>query len=225
MLSLGTLQGTAFGGMPLPPSVISACREQDCPRQRLLAVWTFFVHPRTFLPPRHGPRAWYEMGQGCQILWPQNSPSKSCCPAPRAGRRILMSSGLCHDRSSLVPPWAPEPLRLPKAHSWRFGVRGTLSLIVLWNDTDRYDIRGAHSLAPLWSDTDLAVEGSLGNWAGLISLVILSLSFVQSKFSLDFAFYIRHLGRTILLHLQTPEFYKNSKFFFPFHEPRMPPGS
>ena len=48
---------------------------------------------------------------------------------------------------------------------------------------------------------------------------------MRSKFSLDFAFYIRHPGRTILLHLQTPEFYKNFKFFFPFHEPRMPPGS
>ena len=55
-------------------------------------------------------------------------------------------------------------------------------------------------------------------------LVILSLSFMKSKFPLDFAFYIRHHGRTILLHLQTPKFYRNSKFS-PFHEPRMPPGS
>ena len=48
------------------------------------------------------------------------------------------------------------------------------------------------------------VEGFLGNWLGLISLVILSLSFVRSKFPLDFAFYIRHPERTVLLHLQTP---------------------
>ena len=66
----GTLWETALGGVPLSPSVISVCREQDCPRQRLLIVWTFFIRPRTFLPPRHGPWAWYEMSWGCQILWP-----------------------------------------------------------------------------------------------------------------------------------------------------------
>ena len=69
-LSFGTLWETALSGVPLSPSAISVCREQDCPQQRLLAVWTFFVRPRTFLPPRRGPWAWYEMGQGCQILWP-----------------------------------------------------------------------------------------------------------------------------------------------------------
>ena len=104
------------------------------------------------------------MGRGCQILWPHNSPSKSCCPAPRVGRRILMSSGPCHG----------------------------------------------------WS--------SLGNWAGLISLVILSLNFVRIKFPLDFAFYIRYPGRTVLSHLQTPEFCRNSKFS-PLQESRMPPRS
>ena len=55
--SLRTLWETALGGVLLSPSVISVCREQDCPRQRLLAVWTFFVRSRTFLPPRCGPRA------------------------------------------------------------------------------------------------------------------------------------------------------------------------
>ena len=50
MLSLGTLWETALGGVPLPPSVISVCREQDCPRQRLLAVRTFsFVIGHFFL--------------------------------------------------------------------------------------------------------------------------------------------------------------------------------
>ena len=77
---------------------------------------------------------------------------------------------------------------------------------------------------PLRSDANLAIEGFLGNWAGLISLVILSLSFVRSKLPLDFAFYIRQPRRTVLLHLQTPEFYRNSKFPPP-HEPRMPPRS
>ena len=33
-------------------------------------------------------------GSGPYILWPYNSPSKSCYPTPRAGRRILMLLGL-----------------------------------------------------------------------------------------------------------------------------------
>ena len=123
------------------------------------------------------------------------------------------------------PSWAPEPLRLPKARSWRFSVWGALSLILLWNNADRFGIQGVHSLVPLWSDVDLAVGDFLGNWAGLISLVILSLSFVRSKFPLDFAFYIMHSWRTVLLHLQTPEICGNSKFPPSPHEPRMPPRS
>ena len=87
-------------------------------------------------------------------------------------------------------------------------------------------MRGAHSLALLWSSADLAIGGFLGNWAGFISLIILSLSFVWIKFSLNCAFYIRHPRRTILLHLQTPEFCRNSKpLFFFLHEPKMPPRS
>ena len=160
------------------------------------------------------------MGRGCQILWPYNSPSKSCYPAPRARRRILMLSGLCHGRLSLVPLWTPGPLRLPKAHSWHFGVRGALSLILLWDDADRLDIRDVHSMVPLWSGADLTVEGSLRNWAGFISLGIPFLSFVRGKSSPDFAFYIRCLRRTILLHLRAPESCRNSKFFH-FHEPRI----
>ena len=37
-----------------------------------------------------------EWDEASRTFWPHNSPSKSCCPAPRAGRRILMSSGLNH---------------------------------------------------------------------------------------------------------------------------------
>ena len=122
------------------------------------------------------------------------------------------------------PLWMLEPLRLPKACSWNFGIRGAPSLIPFWSEADCFGIRGAHSLVPLWSDVDLAVEGFLGNWAGLISLVILFLSFVRIKFPLDFAFYIRHPGRTVLSHLQTPEFCRNSKFFT-FQETRMSPKS
>ena len=60
-----------------------------------------------------------------------------------------MFSNLCHGRSSLVPPGAPGSLRLSKAHSWRFGVRGALPLILLGDDADRFCIWGAHSMAPL----------------------------------------------------------------------------
>ena len=118
----------------------------------------------------------------------------------------------------------PEPLHLPKARSWRFGIWGAPSLMPLWSNTDHFGIRGAHSLVPLWSNADLAIKDFLGNWAGLILLVILSLNFVQIKFPLDFAFYIRHLSRTVLSHLQTPEFCRNSKFST-LQELRMPPRS
>ena len=98
----GTPEEAVFKGVPLFPSVISVCRGHDCPRQRLLAVWTFFVRRRTFLPPRRGLWAWYEMGWGCQILWPHNSPFKSCCPAPRTERRVLLSSSPRHGLSSPI---------------------------------------------------------------------------------------------------------------------------
>ena len=60
-----------------------------------------------------------------------------------------MFSGLCHGRSGLVLLLAPGPLYLPKARFWRFGVRGALSLILLWDDAGRFGIWGAHSIAPL----------------------------------------------------------------------------
>ena len=60
-----------------------------------------------------------------------------------------MSSGLYHGRLSLIPLWAPGPLRLPKACSWRFDIRGALSLIFLWDGVDRFDIRNVYSMAPL----------------------------------------------------------------------------
>ena len=60
-----------------------------------------------------------------------------------------MFSGLCHGRSGLVLLLTPGPLHLPKACFWRFGVRGVLSLILLWDDAGRFSIRGAPSIAPL----------------------------------------------------------------------------
>ena len=147
------------------------------------------------------------MGQGCQILWPHNSPSKACCLAPRVGRRILMSSGHCHSWSSLVPCRASSPAQGTLLAFWytRCAVSNTFM-------ERRWSLRYMRRafIGALWSDVDLAVEGFLGNWVGLISLVIPSLNFVRIKFPLDFAFYIRHPGRTVLSHLQTPEFCRNS---------------
>ena len=117
----------------------------------------------------------------CQILQPHNSPSKSYCPAPRTEMRILMFSGLYHGRLSHVPLWALGFLRLPKARSLHFGVRGASSLVLPWGDADRFGIRNMYSMAPLWSGTDLAVEGSLWNWAKFISLDIPSFSFVRDE--------------------------------------------
>ena len=66
-------QGGCLQGRAAFSSVTSVRRGQDCPQQRLLAVWTFFIRPQTFLPPRRGTWAWYEMGWSCQILWPHTS--------------------------------------------------------------------------------------------------------------------------------------------------------
>ena len=60
-----------------------------------------------------------------------------------------MFSDLYHGRLSLVPLWAQKPLRLPKARSRRFSVRGALSLILLWDDADRFGIRNLYSMAHL----------------------------------------------------------------------------
>ena len=60
-----------------------------------------------------------------------------------------MFLSLCHGRLSLVPLWAPGPLRLPKVRSWHFGVRGALSLMLLWDDADCFGIRSVYSMAPL----------------------------------------------------------------------------
>ena len=81
-----------------------------------------------------GVALWFEMewAEAFRTLWPHNSPSKLYCSAPRMGRRILTLSGLYHGRLSLVPLWVPGFLRLPKACSWCFDVRGALSLMLFW---------------------------------------------------------------------------------------------
>ena len=60
-----------------------------------------------------------------------------------------MFSGLYRGRLSLIPLWVPGFLRLPKVRSLRFGVRGALSLMLFWDDADRFGVRNAHSMVPL----------------------------------------------------------------------------
>ena len=60
-----------------------------------------------------------------------------------------MFSGLYRGRLSLIPLWVPGFLRLPKARSWRFGVRGALSLMLFWDDADHFGIRNVYLMAPL----------------------------------------------------------------------------
>ena len=166
------------------------------------------------------------MSQGYQILWPHNSPSKPCCLVPRTKRRVLMSLGSCRGLSSPILDEC-QGLFACLRHTPSVSVYGASPhQYFLWRDTDHFGMWGTHSLVFLWSGADLAVEGFLENWARFISLVILSLSFVRINFPLDRAFYIRHLGRIILLHLQTTDFYKNSKFIFPLmnRECRLDPG-
>ena len=123
-----------------------------------------------------------------------------------------MFLGLCHGQLSLVPLWALGPLHLPKAHSWRFGIQGALSIILLWDDADRFGIRSVYSMVPLWSSTDLAIEGSLGNWAKFISLDIPSLSFVHGEFS-RFRLLYKAPWEDYFPHLLALESYRSSKFF------------
>ena len=57
VLLFGMPGEAVFKGVPLSPSVTLVRRGQGCPWRHLLAAWTFFVHPQTFLPPRRGPWA------------------------------------------------------------------------------------------------------------------------------------------------------------------------
>ena len=50
----GMPREAAFKSVPLSPSMTSVRRGQGCLRQRLLTAWTFFIHPWTFILPRHG---------------------------------------------------------------------------------------------------------------------------------------------------------------------------
>ena len=69
------------------------------------SIGPFLVILRRFLPRPGLLGLIFEMGQGTQVLWPHNSPSKSCYPEPRMGRRVLMSSGYLTGLSSLVICW------------------------------------------------------------------------------------------------------------------------
>ena len=107
---------------------MSACRGRGHPRRGPLMTWASPTYPRILHSPRHGPWARYGVGRGCQIFGPHNSPSKFCCPASRAGRGILMFSGLCPDLSSFVFLLVSQSFQLPRGRSWRFGIWSVPSL-------------------------------------------------------------------------------------------------
>ena len=136
-----------------------------------------------------------EWAEASRTLWPHSSPLKSCCPAPRAGRRILTSSSLNHGRLSLVSLWvgffgylwhAPDVSAYEVHHHQCF---------LFGDNADRFGIRNVYSMTPLWSGKDLEVEGSLGNWTRVILLDIPSLNCVWWA-PPDFILYIRHPERT-----------------------------
>ena len=85
-------------------------------------LWAFLSHSWTF-----SSLAWafgldIKMGRGIQIPWLHNSPSKSCCPDSRTGRRVLTSSGFLTGLSSLVICWRLRLFRLLTTCFWRFGI-------------------------------------------------------------------------------------------------------
>ena len=137
---------------------------------------------------------WAEL---CQILQPHNSPSKSCCPAPRTERRILTFSGPYHGRLSLVPLWVPGFLHLPKARSWCFGVRGALSLMLFW------EWCGSLRYTECVFNGAFMKRRGFGGWRFPWELGEIYFAW-HSFFELcerwtppDFVFYIRHHERTI----------------------------
>ena len=88
--------------------------------------------------------------EASRTFWPHNSPSKSCCPAPRAGRRILTFSGLNRSRLSLISLWVPGFLRLPRHAPDVSAYEVHRHQCFLFGDNvNRFGIRNVYSMAPL----------------------------------------------------------------------------
>ena len=104
--SFGTTGRVALDGVLLFLSMTSIRRGHDGPRRYLPATLGLPYSSSDVFPSS----AWalrpdINMGRGPQILWPHNSPSKSCYPAPQTERRVLMSSECLTGLSSLVICW------------------------------------------------------------------------------------------------------------------------
>ena len=100
-LSSRSALGAAFDGVPFLPSRFWDAKDRIV-LDYISEPFGLSLHVLGNISSRCGPWALIESGPGSQILWPHNSPSKSCCPAPRTERRVLVSSGLCHGLPSLV---------------------------------------------------------------------------------------------------------------------------
>ena len=98
---LGALWGAAFDDVSFFPS-----RPWDTEDRVILGCISrplgLSLHVLGNDSPQCGPWALMESGPGPQILWPHNSPSKSCCPDLRTERRVLMRSSLYHNLLILV---------------------------------------------------------------------------------------------------------------------------
>ena len=83
----------------------------ECHHQDRVAPFAFgYIYGRrgSFPWPRGGPLLGRALGPAQTLAWasriytPHNSLSKSCCLAPQTGRKVLVTSGLCHGLPSLV---------------------------------------------------------------------------------------------------------------------------
>ena len=130
------------------------------------------------------------MGLGLDMKWAgiPKSFGPTIAPQNHAARLLEQGGRFWCSQAYVMAGW----VLFPYGHQGLFAcprfapgvstVRGTLSLMLLWDDVDRFNIQSVYLMAPLWNGVDLADEGSLGNWAKFISLSIPSLSFVCGEF-------------------------------------------
>ena len=107
-------------------------------------------------PPRPVPLGLiFEMGRGTQILWPHNSPSKSCYPEPRTGEEGFDVFELPHWLVKSCHLLALKAFRLLTTCFWCFGI---LSVSPLNSDGFAFPtldgvmaIKQQGFLQPLWA--------------------------------------------------------------------------
>ena len=151
-LSSGSALGATFDGMSFIPS-----RFWDAEDRIILGYiskpFGLSLHVLGNTSSRHGPWALMESGPGSQILWPHNSPLKSCCPAPRTERRVWAYVMACQVLSFInagASSFAWDKLlvvrhsfNLPTPRSCRFGTRGAPLIRSLYGATQIQQLKTA----------------------------------------------------------------------------------